>query len=274
MIDIHMAQIVIFPDQASFEAGIEALQSVKISFEAIEPPDFCLGLTATSILVAGMSTDILGILKSKGVFVSGIVPHVIFRRDVPEADPPDSKWREILGEFRVTSIKPSLTDPTRLRVESVCEKSLDALIPYMARFIRGGAFHPDGPVLAFEEEHRLLSFWGNKIVICRADDLLDAWILIRSAIELIIQAWERKETLMPEKKVRLGIGSVEIFKRLPSTNCKVCGHENCVEFSLALLTGRSHLEQCVQIHEKSEYLESLEWLLRAVGLMPRDTSVK
>ena len=75
-----MAQIVIFPDQASFEAGIEALQSAKISFEAIEPPDFCKGLTATSILVAGMSSDILGILESRGVFVSGIVPHVIFRK--------------------------------------------------------------------------------------------------------------------------------------------------------------------------------------------------
>ncbi|MBI5251570.1 MAG: hypothetical protein HY912_18930 [Desulfomonile tiedjei] len=267
-----MAQIIIFPDQAAFQSGLEVLLAAKVSAEPLDPPDFCLGLSATSILVTGMSTDIFRTLESHGVSVSGIVPHGVFRRDVPDAGPPDSKWREILGEFHIASIKPSFTDPTRFRVECVAERSLDPLIPFMARFIRGGAFDPEGPVLAFDEDHRLVSFWDRRIVICRADDLLDAWILVRSAIELIIQAWERRDALTPEKKARLGIGSIEIFKRLPATNCGLCGHQGCMEFSLALLTGRSGLEKCPQMKEKSEYRASLEWLMRAVGLIPRDSS--
>jgi ArsR family metal-binding transcriptional regulator len=268
MIDVHMAQIVIFPHQSAFQTGMEAIQSAGISAEALEPPDFCLGLAANSILVAGMSRDILSIFENKGISVSGIVPHGAFKRDVPESGAPDPEWRNIVGEFRITSIRKSSTDPTKLDAECVCEKCLDYLIPFMARFIRGGAFNSAGPVLAFEEEQKLVSFWGHRIVICRAEDLLDAWILIRTAIELIIQAWRRKDTISPEEKGRLGIGAIEIFRRLPATNCGLCGHTTCMEFSMALLTGRTRIEKCKPAHEKPEHRKSLEWLLQAIGLAP------
>jgi ArsR family metal-binding transcriptional regulator len=159
-----------------------------------------------------------------------------------------------------------------LEDECVCERRLDFLIPFMARFIRGGAFHPDGPVLAFEEEHKLISFWSDRIVICRADDLLDAWILVRTAIELVMQAWRRKDTILPEEKARLGIGAIEIFRRLPATNCGLCGHKGCMEFSMLLLTGRSRLEECKPAHEKSDHRKSLEWLMRAIGLISTDAT--
>lgn len=274
VVDIPMAQIVIFQDQEAFEAGFEALRTAQVSAEAVEPPEFCLGLAATSVLVTGISTDVALTLKKSGVKPSGIVPHVVFRREVPDAGPPDPKWREIMGEFRIISIKPSFTDPSRLVVECVSQKSLDPLIPIMARLIRGGAFDPEGPVLAFEEEHRLLSFLDNKIVICRADDLLDAWILIRTAVELVVQAWGLKDSLLPERKARLGVGAIEIFKRLPATDCRLCGRQGCMEFSLALLTGRSSMEQCLPLNEKSDHRDSVEWLMRAIGLLPRDTPPK
>lgn len=269
MIDIAMAQIVILPDQAAFKPALEALESARMSAEALEPPDFCVGLAATCILVTGTSTNMAQTLESRGVCVSGIIPLGRFRRDVPTAGPPDPKWREVLGEFRITSVRPSFTDPTRLRVEAVCGNSLDPLIPYMAKFIRGGAFDPKGPVLAFEEEHRLVSFCGDRLVVCRSDDLLDAWIIIRSAVELILQAWERKDVLTPEKTSRMGIGAVEIFKRLPATNCGLCRRQNCMEFALGLLTGQSGLEQCPQVLGQPEYRDSLKWLMRAIGLTPR-----
>lgn len=270
MIDIPMAQIVILPDQAAFEPALEALESARMSAEALEPPEFCVGLAATCILVTGTSANVGQALENSGICVSGIIPLGRFRRDVPTAGPPDPRWREVLGEFRITSVKPSFTDPTRLRIEAVCGNSLDPLIPYMAKLIRGGAFDPKGPVLAFEEEHRVISFGDERLVICRSDDLLDAWILVRSAVELVLQAWESREVLTPEKTSRMGIGAVEIFKRLPATNCGLCGHQNCMEFALGLLTGQSRVEQCPQVVEQPEYRDSLEWLMRAIGLTPRN----
>jgi len=138
----------------------------------------------------------------------------------------------------------------------------------MARLIRGGAYRFDVPVFAFEEDHRLLAVSSERMVICRADDLLDAWIMLRSLVDLVISAWDLRSRIEPEKQRRQGIGAMEIFKRLPSTDCGRCGKQNCMEFATGLFTGKFRIDQCPSLMEEAwrERLESVQWLMRAIGL--------
>jgi ArsR family metal-binding transcriptional regulator len=263
-----MANIIVFPDQASFEAGHGVFGDSAIKCDVLETPLFCRDLMAPALVTIGNIKTVAGTLSQRGISVSGILPFYPFKKAVPEAAPPDPRWREIIGGIRVGSVKPSITDSLKLKVELLPGKALADLIPVMARLIRGGAHHPAGPVLAFEEEHRLLCFSPESIVILRTDDLLDIWITLRTTVDFICSAWDYRLSIEPERRPRHGIGAIEIFKHLPGTNCGKCGAMRCMEFATGLLTGRSQVDWCLPLAEDAglERREALLWLLRAIGL--------
>lgn len=270
-----MAYIIVFPDHDSFERGTEVLAAVQTPFAPIDIPGFCEGMVAPAVRVSGAVHEIAQELLSQGVTISGVLPYRPFLRDLPVGGPPDPMWRTVLGSLNLVSVRPSITDPLKLRLEVIPEKSLTSLIPFMARLIRGGAYRYEVPVLVFEEEHRLLAVSATGIVICRADDLLDGWIMLRCMVELILSAWDHRHRLHPETEPRNGIGAIEMFKRLPGTNCGKCPYGNCMEFAMMLFRGKCRMEQCARLLEEdgATRRESLHWLLRAIGLAPQERPV-
>jgi len=263
-----MAHVIIFPDQAAFENSLKFIELPGTTAAVVQPPEFCLGLVAPTIVVTGGPKSLVDELEVSGVTISGVIPYHLFSREIPKASQPAKKWTQVLGNLTIATVRPSLTDPIRLRVEVLPEKSLAAIIPLMARLIRGGSYRFEIPVLAFEEEHRLLAISSDRIVICRADDLLDAWTMLRSFVDLAISAWDLRSKIEPERERRQGIGAIEIFKRLPSTDCGRCGRLNCMEFAMGLFIGKFRIDQCAPLMEErwSARLESVQWLMRAIGL--------
>jgi ArsR family metal-binding transcriptional regulator len=263
-----MAHVIIFPDQASFENSLKFIESVGTTATVVQPPEFCLGLVAPTIVVTGGPKALAHELELGGMPISGVIPYHPVSREIPKASRPDEKWTQVLGSLTVSTVRPSLTDPLKLRVEVIPERNLAPTIPLMARLIRGGSYRFEIPVLAFEEEHRLLAFSSDRIVICRADDLLDAWTMIRSFVDLAISAWDMRAKIEPEKERRQGIGAIEIFKRLPSTDCGRCGRLNCMEFAMGLFIGKFRIDQCPPLMEDRwrARLESVRWLMQAIGL--------
>jgi ArsR family metal-binding transcriptional regulator len=262
-----MANVVIFPNQTAFELGARLAGIERCGVEAVAPPEFCRGLIPPCIAISGGSQAFQNALRDHRVPIAGMLELKRFTKDIPEGAPPDGRWKEIVGDLLLSRVRPSLTDSLRLRVELISAKDLAPIIPIMARLIRGGAYHPEGPILAFEEEHRLICLSSNRMVFSRVDDLLDMWIMVRCMIDLIIAAWDRRFSLRPETSPRLGIGAIEIYKRLPATNCARCDNPNCMEFAMGLLTGRCKVDQCLPLEEGDpRYRASLLWLMGAIGL--------
>lgn len=200
--------------------------------------------------------------------MSGMVPYAPFKKTIPKADPPSPLWCEAVGDLSIRVIEASVSDSVRLRAEVETENDLGPLIPLVACLIRGGSYRPDLPALTFEEEHRLLAIARDRIVFSRSDDLLDFWTMLRSMIDLIVAAWERRSILEPERQPRQGVGAIEVFKRLPGTNCGECGSANCMEFATRLFMGRCQIEKCPTIFEPkwTRNFESLQWLISAIGV--------
>lgn len=269
-----MAVALVFPDQKTQDGAMLVLEEADIPFEILAVPRFCKGLASPCIVASGTARRIKEALRLEAIPISGIVPYFPFKKDIPEADPPDPLWRNVLGGLQVASIRRSLSDPLRLRVEILLRNNIAHLIPIMARMIRGGAFRPDMPVLAFEEDHRLLFLYGGSVVISRADDLLDFWIMLRSCVDLICSAEQLRGALKPETTPRQGIGATEIFKRLPATNCGLCGYAGCMEFAMCLLTARCKAERCLPMleDEYAPHRESLACLMNAIGFMGLDST--
>jgi len=263
-----MAHLLFFSREEDFHAARNVLSSSQRYLEVIEAPRFCAGFVPPVILLSGHKNELRAELKRHDVAFCGLVQYL--RRTTRQLDggPPRSMWKEILGALTTESVRDSASDPTRLRIELRTKLNFSALIPLMAALVRGGAYTPQVPSLAIEEGHRLIAFFPDSVVISRCDDVYDFWFQLRCSVELICEAFEKKHFIEPVQEPRQGIGAIEIFRRLPATNCGKCGFATCMEFAVALFTQKTILELCTPLLEQDMNLrrESLLWLLQTVGL--------
>jgi ArsR family metal-binding transcriptional regulator len=263
-----MAEMIIFPDRDSFEGALRLSGAMGIHMDPVEIPTFCRGIASPCVVTTGGLKRVVHDLESRGIRITGAIPYRPFKREIPQASPPDSHWHDIVGGIRIHKVEPSFTDPQRLRIEATPGNDLRDLIPLMARLIRGGAYRPQARMLALEEEHRLVVFQSDSFVISRADDLLDAWIMLRCGVDLICSAWNKRNFMEPDRDPRHGIGAIEIFRRLPGDNCGQCRCGNCMEFAQEVFTGRRSVIECGPLLEQknSPYLESMQWLGNVIGI--------
>ncbi len=263
-----MANVIIFADRDSFQSALKMAESMGIHVDPLEIPTFCRDIASPCLVTTAGLKRVVNDFESRGIRLTGAIPYRPFRRDVPQAPPPDPQWLQIVGGIRIDRIQPSFSDPQRLRIEATPGKDLGDLIPFMARLIRGGAYRPQARILALEEEHRLIVFSSNSLIISRADDLLDVWIMLRCSVDLICSAWTLRNTLEPERDDRHGIGAIEIFRRLPGDNCGQCRCANCMEFAQEVFTGRRRVVECGPLLEQrnSPHLQSMQWLGTVIGI--------
>lgn len=266
-----MAKFVIFPDAEALERALSVCPLSGVHAEPLEIPSFCTGLAPPSLLVTGNVTPFLSVLDVEEVPLAGVISYSPFKKDFSQAPPPDPRWKDIIGGLRVTSVRPSASDRLKLRIDAVPLRPVGDLIPVMARMIRGGSYQPSRRILAFEEGQRLVVLASDFVTICRAEDLLDTWILLRTVVEFICTAWEGRLTVEPDLQPRWGLGVNEIFRRLPGSSCGGCGDASCMEFALGIFTGRRQLGDCSPLFEEVNRggLDSLRWLLDVIGL-PQD----
>jgi acetyl-CoA decarbonylase/synthase complex subunit gamma len=50
----------------------------------------------------------------------------------------------------------------------------------------------------------------------------------------------------------MALTGIQIFKLLPKTNCKECGHPTCLAFAMALATGKADLSSCPYVSDEAK----------------------
>ena len=65
----------------------------------------------------------------------------------------------------------------------------------------------------------------------------------------------------------MALSGVEIFKLLPKTNCKKCGHPTCLAFAMKLAQRQASLDQCPDVSEEAKKYSERPQRLR-YGLSP------
>ncbi|MEA2084139.1 MAG: acetyl-CoA decarbonylase/synthase complex subunit gamma [Thermodesulfobacteriota bacterium] len=74
----------------------------------------------------------------------------------------------------------------------------------------------------------------------------------------------------------MGLSGIEIFKKLPKTNCGKCGVPTCLAFAMKLATGQAELEACPDIGDdvKAEIGEASAPPVRTVSIGTGEQEVK
>ena len=50
----------------------------------------------------------------------------------------------------------------------------------------------------------------------------------------------------------MALSGLEIFKKLPKTNCKDCGFPTCLAFAMQLAAGKIELEKCPHVSDEAK----------------------
>jgi acetyl-CoA decarbonylase/synthase complex subunit gamma len=74
----------------------------------------------------------------------------------------------------------------------------------------------------------------------------------------------------------MGLTGIEIYKKLPKTNCGECGVPTCLAFAMKLATGQAEMSACPYVSEevKAEFEEAVAPPIRTVELGTGDGALK
>jgi len=63
------------------------------------------------------------------------------------------------------------------------------------------------------------------------------------------EAWARRAQIEPSDEMREKPPALEIFKRLPKTNCRACGELTCLAFAVRVWMGELAVSKCTPVFQ-------------------------
>ena len=83
----------------------------------------------------------------------------------------------------------------------------------------------------------MISLFRDRVAIAKADDIIDAWASLERLRRTVNEVWSRRDEIEPSLEARRRSPALEIYKRLPGTNCRECGEASCTAFAWAVWRG-------------------------------------
>ena len=149
-------------------------------------------------------------------------------------------------------ISPCRPDSEELVATVRLNVDITPVLPYLNRTLRGAAYNPGAPSLAWKKGEQHVAFWPYKIAVSQLRSRMHAQAMARGLVGLVNRTWERRAEIEPDREGHHHPGPMEICDLLPRTNCRACGQPTCFTFALRLVAGQARLEDCTPL-QKSEY---------------------
>jgi ArsR family metal-binding transcriptional regulator len=158
---------------------------------------------------------------------------------------PDDTFRG----YVITHILDCLADPHKVRVIAEADREVGDVLPYLNAILPNAAYSPGTNTLTLKRAHRLITLYPHLAVMAKVDGEEDALEVLAWIRELINDAYERRDEIVPCYEQRRLVGFLEVYRLLPGGNCKVCGEATCLAFSVGLVESRHRLEECPRLDQ-------------------------
>ena len=108
----------------------------------------------------------------------------------------------------------------------------------------------------------------DRIAIAKANDIVDAWATLERLRVLANAVWSRRAQIVPSDELRRRPPFIEIYKRLPGTNCKLCGEATCMAFAASVWRGDADPRLCLPVFdgERGDLRDALLSICSGLGL--------
>jgi ArsR family metal-binding transcriptional regulator len=97
--------------------------------------------------------------------------------------------------------------------------------------------------------YRMVSLYPGRITIAKADEIVDAWRTLEAIRCRVNDVWARRAEIEPSDEMRERPPALEIFKRLPRTNCRACGERTCLAFAVRVWMGELTASKCLPVFQ-------------------------
>ena len=141
-------------------------------------------------------------------------------------------------------LAPCVADETKIRLIAHISGDLTEVFPYLNTEMKQGSYNRHGPTFTFMDAYRMVSLYPHRITVAKADELVDAWRTLEAIRQRVNQTWARRASIAPSYEMREKPPALEIFKRLPRTNCGVCGEATCLAFAVKVWQGSASPSAC------------------------------
>jgi ArsR family metal-binding transcriptional regulator len=235
-----------FPSQDAFRKTGEILKTLDLPHEIISP--------APGLNMVGVSAVVLP-QESRSAFMqhggdriinSGWVDYREASIKIPSGDP-EVYNEDIFGRSLIMVLAPCIADPSKIRIIAYISGNLADVFPYMNAKMGGASYNPHGPIFTFMDGYKMVSLYPQRIAVAKADEIVDAWRVLEMIRVQANACWNNRSQIEPNYETRKKPPALEIYFRLPKTNCKQCGEKTCLAFALHLRSGKAVPSQCREI---------------------------
>jgi len=255
-----MTVITTFASREEWRKAHALLDARALACEVVSPDPGYAKVGAPALV---MDTEARAALADDGggpVISAGFVDYRPAGISVPVEAPPEFP-EDVFGQAAVMVLAPCVADETKIRLIAHLSGNMAPAFPYVNAEMSEASYNAEGETLTFMDSYRMVALYPSRITVAKADELVDAWRVLEMIRRRVNDVWARRRTIEPYYGRRSKPPALEIFKRLPRTNCRACGELTCLAFAIRLHVGEASPTKCTPIfqgdfgHLKEAFLE-------------------
>jgi ArsR family metal-binding transcriptional regulator len=179
---------------------------------------------------------------------------------------------DLLGRVAIVVLAPCVADSAKLRLIAHFSGDVAEALPYLNAELLKGSYVPTMPVFTYMDGHRMVSLFRDRVAVAKADDIVDAWASLERVRCLLNDVWGRRATITPSAETRRRPPALEIYKRLPGTNCRECGEATCNAFAWAVWRGDVQPHHCAPVFrgDRGDLKDALLAICAGLGVPDED----
>jgi ArsR family metal-binding transcriptional regulator len=226
-----MPLVTTFPTEAEADRARSLLAGCGLSHRAISPaPGYGL-VGVAALVVEPEARGTLAAESGRDLVCSGWADYRPARIEVPQQPPPEFQ-EDVFGRAAVMVLAPCVADETKIRIVAHISGDLTKVFPYLNAEMRQASYSVHGPTFTFMDGYRMVSAYPRRVAVAKTDEIVDSWRVLEELRRRVNGTWARRHEIEPSYERREKPPALEIYKRLPRTNCGACGERACLAFAV------------------------------------------
>jgi ArsR family metal-binding transcriptional regulator len=256
-----------FPALSEFERAVARLEELGLPHEAVPAAPGYARVGAGAVMLDAEARAELESHGGADFVTSGWVDHYPEELAVP-AEPPAEFEEHVFESCAMMVLAPCVADRTKIRMTAHLAGDLGPAFPYMNAEMLSASYNPNRPSFTYLDGYRMVALYPRRITVAKADGIIDAWRMLEGIRTRANDTWARRAQIKPCCEMRERPAALEIYKRLPKTNCRACGERTCLAFAAKLWLGQARLEACTPVFagERPDLREALVEIARGLGV--------
>ncbi|MCX5653152.1 MAG: hypothetical protein NTY65_00655 [Planctomycetota bacterium] len=243
-----MAVITTFPNRDEFCRAQDRLDGRALACGVVSPDPGYARVGAPSLMVSTEGRAALTDGMGDPIMCAGFVDYRPAVIRVP-AQPPRGFEEDVFGDAAIVVLAPCVADLTKIRLIAHTSGNMAEAFPYMNAEMREASYNAKGLTFTFMDQYRMISMYPQRIAVAKADEIVDGWRTLEMIRCRVNDAWARRARIEPCYEMREKPPALEIFKRLPKTNCRACGELTCLAFAVRVWMGELPASKCTPVFQ-------------------------